>query len=45
MVFTGYCNPKGDADTERVIRTIKEDLFWINDFKTMDEPKEGLAKW
>ena len=44
-VFTSYCNPKGDADTERVIRTIKEDLLWINDFKTMDELKEGLAKW
>ena len=29
-IFTSYCNPKGDADTERVIRTLKEDLIWID---------------
>ncbi|MDT3386552.1 MAG: integrase core domain-containing protein [Bacteroidota bacterium] len=44
-VFTSYCNPKGDADTERVIHTIKEDLLWINEFKTQDELKEWLSKW
>jgi transposase InsO family protein len=44
-IFTSYCNPKGDADTERVIRTIKEDLLWINEFKTLDELKEALGKW
>lgn len=30
-IFTSYCNPKGDADTECVIRPLKEDLLWIND--------------
>ena len=44
-VFTSYCNPKGDADTERVIRTLKEDLLWINDYRNLDELKEGLRKW
>jgi len=29
--FTSYGNPKGNADTERVIRTIKEELVWLND--------------
>jgi hypothetical protein len=33
------------AETERVIRTIKEDLVWINDFSTIDEFKEKLAIW
>ncbi len=26
QAFTSYANPKGNADTERVIRTIKEEL-------------------
>ncbi len=28
QIFTSYNNPKGNADTERVIHTIKEDLVW-----------------
>jgi hypothetical protein len=27
-----------------VIRTIKEDLLWINEFKTLDELKEALGR-
>ena len=27
QIFTSWSNPKGNADTERVIRTLKEDLF------------------
>ena len=41
-IFTSYCNPKGDADTERVIRTLKEDLIWINEFKGLTELQEKL---
>ena len=44
-VFTSYCNPKGDADTERVIRTLKEDLLWINEFKNLAELQEKLTQW
>ena len=44
-VFTSYCNSKAEADTERVIRTLNEDLLWINEFKNQDELKEGLSKW
>ena len=29
QIFTSFNNPKGNADTERVMRTIKEDLVWI----------------
>ncbi len=25
-------NPKGNADTERFLRTLKEELVWINEF-------------
>lgn len=28
QIFTSYNNPKGNADTERVIKTLKEDLIW-----------------
>jgi putative transposase len=27
QAFTSYNNPKGDADTERVIRTLKEECL------------------
>ena len=44
-IFTSYCNPKGDADTERVICTIKEDLLWTNEFRTLDELQDRLRQW
>jgi len=27
QIFTSYDNPKGNADTERVMRTIKEEVI------------------
>ena len=27
--FTIYNNPKGNADTERMMRTIKEECLWL----------------
>ena len=35
QIFTSWSNPKGNADTERVIRTLKEDLVWP---KTLNHP-------
>ena len=37
--------PKGNADTERVIRTIKEDLIWPSDFQTPFELQAELDSW
>jgi len=34
QIFASYNNPKGNADTEGVMRTIKEDLVWPNDFES-----------
>jgi len=45
QIFASYDNPKGNADTERVIRTIKEDLVWPNDFATPFELQAALDKW
>ena len=45
QIFASYDNPKGNADTERVIRTLKEDLVWPNDFQTPMELEAALDKW
>lgn len=34
QIFTTYDNPKGNADTERVIRTIKEEGVWPYEHET-----------
>ena len=45
QIFTSYNNPKGNADTERVIRTIKEDLVYINEFMDRKEFRDAFQKW
>lgn len=45
QIFTCYNNPKGNADTERVIRTIKEDLIWIKEWGSLLEFEEDLRGW
>jgi transposase InsO family protein len=45
QIFASYNNPKGNADTERVMRTIKEDLVWPNDFESPFELQPALGKW
>ena len=42
QIFTCYNNPKGNADTERVIRTIKEDLIWIEEWKSPSQLEDEL---
>ncbi len=34
QVFTSYNNPKRNADTERMIRTIKEELVGLRDWES-----------
>lgn len=45
QIFTSYNNPKGNADTERFMRTIKEEVIWINEFSNLEEVKKTLNKW
>jgi transposase InsO family protein len=45
QVFTSWNNPKGNADTERVIRTIKEDLVWPYDWENPFIFEEALKSW
>lgn len=35
QAFTSYNNPKGNADTERFMRTLKEELVWINEWSLL----------
>lgn len=45
QAFTSYNNPKGNANTERVIRTIKEDCIWINEWGSLDEAQQTIEQW
>ena len=44
QAFTSYGNPKGNADTERVIGTLKEECIWINEWETFGEVVDGIKK-
>ncbi len=45
QVFTSYNNPKGNADTERMIRTMKEELFWLREWDSERELSCELDTW
>jgi len=45
QIFTSYNNPKGNADTERVIRTLKEDLIWPREWRTVPQLEQALMCW
>ena len=42
QIFTSYNNPKGNADTERAIRTMKEELLWIREWKGIKQVEDAL---
>jgi putative transposase len=45
QAFTSYGNPKGNADTERVFRTMKEELLWLREWRSPFELTEALGRW
>ncbi|MEW6171284.1 MAG: DDE-type integrase/transposase/recombinase, partial [Candidatus Omnitrophota bacterium] len=45
QIFTTWCNPKGNSDTERVLRTIKEDAVWPYDWDNPFELENKLKQW
>lgn len=45
QVFTAYANPKGDADTERLIRTIKEELIWLREWSKPSELARAMPEF
>jgi len=45
QAFTSYNNPKGNADTERVMRTIKEELVWLREWRDPYELSTTVGMW
>jgi putative transposase len=45
QAFTSYNNPKGNADTERLLRTLKEELLWLREWTNPLELEQVLAAW
>ena len=45
QIFASYSNPKGNADTERVIRTQKEDLVWPREFDSIADFEKAPTVW
>ena len=45
QAFTSYNNPKGNADTERVFRTMKEELLWLREWTSPFELADALKAW
>ena len=45
QVFTSYNNPKGNADTERMIRTMKEELLWLREWRDQYEVSAAVSSW
>ena len=45
QIFTTWSNPKGNSDTERVMRTIKEDIVWCYDWDHPFNFEVAINKW
>lgn len=43
QIFASYNNPKSNADTERVIKTVKHDFVWVRDFRSPAEFTEQFG--
>lgn len=45
QAFTSYNNPRGNADTERMMRTLKEELLWLREWTSPFELATELSAW
>jgi transposase InsO family protein len=45
QIFASYSNPRGNADTERVIKTAKHDFVWVREFRSSSEFIEQFGLW
>ncbi len=45
QAFTSYNNPKGNADTERFFRTLKEEFLWLRERSNPFELLNELGDW
>jgi transposase InsO family protein len=45
QAFTSDNNPKGNADTERFMRTLKEECLWLREWTCPLELITALERW
>ena len=45
QAVTSYNNPKGNADMERMMRTLKKKLLWLREWTSPVELAQALASW
>jgi putative transposase len=45
QIFTRFNNPKGNDETERFMRTPKEELHWLEEFAGLDDAHGKLSAW
>jgi putative transposase len=45
QAFTSDNNPKGNADTERVMRTLKAECLWLQEWASPFDLVRALATW
>jgi putative transposase len=45
QIYTSYNNPKGNAETERFMRTMKEELIWLKEWKSSEDLSKELQCW
>jgi putative transposase len=45
QTFTSYNNPKGNADTERFMRTLKEECLWLQEWNCPSQLINMLGSW
>ena len=44
-VTTSYNNPKGNADTERFMKTFKEEIVWPNEYESFSEATAAVERF
>lgn len=45
QVFTSSDTPKGNAETERLMRTSTETRLWLREFASLEAAREAIAQW
>jgi transposase InsO family protein len=45
QAFTAYSNPKGNADTERFMRTMKEECLWLQEWTSPKHVESEVSQW
>ena len=45
VMLPSDANPKGNADTERLIRTIKEELRWLREWASVEQLAGEIEKF